>query len=69
MLVINGQFPGPTIEANEGDTIVINVQNDMSNGTGIRERSPHFDITFCILMLLFLIDWRASFLARLMELV
>jgi len=53
MLVINGQFPGPTIEANEGDTIVINVQNDMSNGTGIRKRSPHFDITFCILMLIF----------------
>ncbi|EUC57577.1 multi-copper oxidase laccase-like protein, putative, partial [Rhizoctonia solani AG-3 Rhs1AP] len=29
------QYPGPTIEANDGDTIVINVQNDMSVGTTI----------------------------------
>ena len=35
-MVINGQFPGPLIEANEGDTIVVNVKNDMSTGTGIR---------------------------------
>ncbi|CAE6467893.1 unnamed protein product, partial [Rhizoctonia solani] len=35
MLVVNGQYPGPTIEANDGDTIVINVQNDMSVGTTI----------------------------------
>ncbi|CAE6443593.1 unnamed protein product [Rhizoctonia solani] len=35
MLVVNGQYPGPTIEANDGDTIIINVQNDMSVGTTI----------------------------------
>ncbi|QRV84926.1 Multicopper oxidase [Ceratobasidium sp. AG-Ba] len=35
MLVVNGQYPGPLIEANEGDTIVVNVQNDMSVGTTI----------------------------------
>ncbi|KAG8775201.1 laccase, multicopper oxidase, benzenediol:oxygen oxidorectuctase [Ceratobasidium sp. 428] len=35
MLVVNGQYPGPMIEANEGDTIVVNVQNDMSLGTTI----------------------------------
>ena len=27
MIVINGAFPGPTIEANYGDTIIVNVQN------------------------------------------
>ncbi|QRV76916.1 Multicopper oxidase [Ceratobasidium sp. AG-Ba] len=35
MLVVNGQYPGPLIEANEGDTIIVNVQNDMSVGTTI----------------------------------
>ncbi|KAG9079696.1 laccase, multicopper oxidase, benzenediol:oxygen oxidorectuctase [Ceratobasidium sp. 370] len=30
-----GQYPGPLIEANEGDTIIVNVQNDMSLGTTI----------------------------------
>ncbi|CAE6463521.1 unnamed protein product, partial [Rhizoctonia solani] len=29
------QYPGPTIEANDGDTIIVNVQNDMSVGTTI----------------------------------
>jgi FtsP/CotA-like multicopper oxidase with cupredoxin domain len=29
MLVINGQFPGPAIEANWGDTIVVHVQNNL----------------------------------------
>ncbi|TPX35112.1 hypothetical protein SmJEL517_g02450 [Synchytrium microbalum] len=35
MLVVNGQFPGPLIEANTGDTIVINVYNALSNGTSL----------------------------------
>jgi FtsP/CotA-like multicopper oxidase with cupredoxin domain len=43
-MVINGQFPGPLIEANEGDTIVVNVHNEMSNGTGIRKHSCHFSV-------------------------
>ena len=50
MMVINGQFPGPLIEANEGDTIVVNVQNDMSTGTGIRKHSCRFSMIIYILM-------------------
>ncbi|KAH8696228.1 multicopper oxidase-domain-containing protein [Talaromyces proteolyticus] len=30
--LINGQFPGPTIEARSGDELVINVYNSISNG-------------------------------------
>lgn len=36
MLVINGQYPGPVITANWGDTISITVKNSLeNNGTGI----------------------------------
>ncbi|KAF8601103.1 hypothetical protein BDV93DRAFT_546054 [Ceratobasidium sp. AG-I] len=35
MLVVNGQYPGPTIEANEGDTVIINVKNKLKVGTSI----------------------------------
>ncbi|KAI0942998.1 hypothetical protein AcV7_002262 [Taiwanofungus camphoratus] len=35
MLVVNGLFPGPTIEANMGDRIVVNVTNNMPNSTAI----------------------------------
>lgn len=36
MMLINGQYPGPTIRGKWGDTFVINVKNSMShNGTGI----------------------------------
>ncbi|KAI0752747.1 multicopper oxidase [Daedaleopsis nitida] len=35
MLVVNGQYPGPTIEANAGDRIVVNVTNMMPNSTSI----------------------------------
>ncbi|CAD6885203.1 unnamed protein product [Tilletia controversa] len=31
MLVVNGKFPGPTIEANLGDQIVVHVNNQLSN--------------------------------------
>lgn len=31
MILINGQFPGPLIEANSGDIIRVNVNNLMSN--------------------------------------
>ncbi|OAA65495.1 laccase [Niveomyces insectorum RCEF 264] len=35
-MLINGQFPGPTVEANWGDTISVNVVNKLrTNGTGI----------------------------------
>ena len=33
MMVINRQFPGPMIECNEGDTIVVHVQNMAVNAT------------------------------------
>ncbi|CAE6440989.1 unnamed protein product, partial [Rhizoctonia solani] len=29
MLVVNGQYPGPTVEANEGDTIIVHVKNEI----------------------------------------
>ncbi|KAG8707230.1 laccase, multicopper oxidase, benzenediol:oxygen oxidorectuctase [Ceratobasidium sp. 395] len=36
MLVVNDQYPGPTIEANEGDTIIVNVKNKLPKiGTSI----------------------------------
>lgn len=35
MMVINGQFPGPMIVCNEGDTIVVNVVNQAKNATAI----------------------------------
>jgi hypothetical protein len=35
MMTINGQFPGPLIEANEGDTIVVDVHNAAVNATSI----------------------------------
>ncbi|KAF1813390.1 hypothetical protein P152DRAFT_395179 [Eremomyces bilateralis CBS 781.70] len=34
-LVINGTMPGPTIEADWGDTIMIHVTNEMDDGTAI----------------------------------
>lgn len=35
MMVINGQFPGPMIVCNEGDTVVVNVVNEAKNATAI----------------------------------
>ena len=38
MLLVNGAFPGPTIEANWGDTIQVNVHNNITDdpeGTAI----------------------------------
>ncbi|KAL3421337.1 l-ascorbate oxidase [Phlyctema vagabunda] len=35
MLTINGQFPGPLIECNDGDTLVIEVDNQSINSTSI----------------------------------
>ena len=31
VLAFNGQIPGPTIEANWGDEIVVHVQNNLEN--------------------------------------
>ncbi|RFU25815.1 hypothetical protein B7463_g10521, partial [Scytalidium lignicola] len=54
VLVINGQFPGPLIEANWGDTIQVTVHNQIANppeGTalhwhGILQKSSHFTYSF-----------------------
>ena len=35
MMVINNDFPGPLIEVNEGDTIVVHVDNQAKNATSI----------------------------------
>jgi FtsP/CotA-like multicopper oxidase with cupredoxin domain len=35
MLVINGQFPGPLIEVNQGDRVLVNVTNNLSNASTI----------------------------------
>ncbi|KAI8605601.1 multi-copper oxidase laccase-like protein, partial [Dissophora ornata] len=35
MLLVNGMFPGPLVEANTGDNIVVKVTNNMVNGTAI----------------------------------
>ena len=33
MMLINGQFPGPLIECNEGDTLEVEVENQSTNAT------------------------------------
>ncbi|KAI1137888.1 putative multicopper oxidase [Hypoxylon sp. FL0543] len=35
MMTINGQFPGPLLEVNEGDVLEVNVHNRASNSTAI----------------------------------
>jgi FtsP/CotA-like multicopper oxidase with cupredoxin domain len=35
MMVINGVYPGPLIEVNEGDTVIVNVVNQAQNATAI----------------------------------
>jgi FtsP/CotA-like multicopper oxidase with cupredoxin domain len=35
MILINGTFPGPLIECNEGDTLIIDVENNGLNATSI----------------------------------
>ncbi|KAK1589940.1 multicopper oxidase [Colletotrichum navitas] len=35
MMLINNQFPGPLVECNQGDTIVVHVRNEAANATAI----------------------------------
>ncbi|KAE9380392.1 multicopper oxidase [Stipitochalara longipes BDJ] len=35
LLVINGQFPGPLIRVNQGDRVLVNVTNQLSNSTSM----------------------------------
>lgn len=51
MILVNYQFPGPLIEVNEGDTVVVHVENQASNATAIHWHgiyqigTPHMDGT------------------------
>jgi FtsP/CotA-like multicopper oxidase with cupredoxin domain len=51
MMLVNNQFPGPLIEINEGDTIVVHVGNQAVNATSIhwhglyQNGTPHMDGT------------------------
>ena len=51
MMLVNSQFPGPLIEVNEGDTIVVHVDNQAVNATSIhwhgiyQNGTPHMDGT------------------------
>ncbi|CAI2177189.1 14738_t:CDS:10 [Funneliformis geosporum] len=49
MSTINGQYPGPTIEVNKGDRIVMNIRNELEDPTSIhahgifQKGTPWFD--------------------------
>lgn len=51
MMLVNNQYPGPIIEANEGDMIVVHVDNAAVNATSIhwhglyQNGTPHMDGT------------------------
>ncbi|TKA52465.1 hypothetical protein B0A55_12988, partial [Friedmanniomyces simplex] len=51
MMLVNNQFPGPLIEVNEGDTIVVHIDNQAVNATSIhwhgiyQNGTPHMDGT------------------------
>ena len=56
LILVNGQFPGPVIQANWGDTIVVNVRKNISDpidGTSIhwhgflQKRTQWMDVTSC----------------------
>lgn len=41
MTVVNGQFPGPVVEANEGDRVVVHVFNEGSESTSLHFHGMH----------------------------
>ncbi|KAF1827668.1 multicopper oxidase [Dissoconium aciculare CBS 342.82] len=51
MMLVNNQFPGPLVEVNEGDTIVVHVKNEAVNATSIhwhgiyQKGTPYMDGT------------------------
>lgn len=51
MILVNNMFPGPLVEANDGDTIVVHVENRAVNATSIhfhglyQNGTPHMDGT------------------------
>ncbi|KAI0033322.1 multicopper oxidase 3B [Vararia minispora EC-137] len=54
MLVVNGMYPGPTIEANQGDRILVTVKNNLPNRTSIhwhglyQNSTPWYDGTMAV---------------------
>ncbi|VDB90104.1 unnamed protein product [Peniophora sp. CBMAI 1063] len=54
MLVVNGMYPGPTIEANQGDRLLVTVQNNLDERTSIhwhglyQNSTPWYDGTLGI---------------------
>jgi hypothetical protein len=50
MMVINGQFPGPLIECNEGDSIVVHVVNKATNATSIHWHGLYQSTLFTLLV-------------------
>lgn len=43
-ILVNGQFPGPTIEANWGDMISITVKNSLDEGTAMHWHGKNFSL-------------------------
>ncbi|SRR6266498_2269611 len=43
---VNGQYPGPTIEVNKGDRIVMNIHNKLGEPTGNLQRI--FSYVLCV---------------------
>lgn len=43
VILINGDFPGPTLEMNEGDDVVVKVVNGLDDGTSVHfhGEKPH----------------------------
>ncbi|KAI5476593.1 hypothetical protein MNV49_007480 [Pseudohyphozyma bogoriensis] len=49
VLLVNGLFPGPTIEVRSGDTLVVNVYNNMTEGAiGVTQPQRRFTYSFKI---------------------
>lgn len=64
MILANAQFPGPLIEANEGDTIMVHINNQATNATAIhwhgiyQKGTPYMDGTVGVTQCKYLIVGR-----------
>ena len=43
MLLVNGRSPGPVIEVEEGDTVIVNLSNDSPKNTSLHFHGGYFD--------------------------
>lgn len=50
-VLINGQFPGPTIEANWGDMISVTVQNSLDEGTSLHWHGMHSGVLVDLILI------------------